>query len=1060
MSPSPDSTGSLPADPVSAPPTSEQHYRRLFEASPQPMWVYDLATLRFLEVNDAAIRDYGYSREEFRAITLRDIRPVEDVPVLEQKVRTTPPGYARSGPWRHRRKDGSEFVVEITSHETVVDGRPARLVLAIDVTNRLQAEAALRESEARYRLLAENTHDVIWLFDLASNRFTYVSPSVEKLRGFTPAEIATQSMQAVLSPESYRMVEVALPARLAAFAGGDESARRQLHEVDQVHKDGSLVPTEVATTLLTDAGGRVTQILGVSRNITARRQAEIALGEGRANLSGIIEAAADSIALQEADGRLVTLNAGSAERFGRPVAELIGRNAYDFFPPAVAASRRAQVDRAIATGQVVQFEDERNGRHFEHTVNPVRREGMPISRVAIFSREITARKKAEIFARTQYELAAALATTNELSAGLHLCLEAALRVGGLDGGGFYLLDESSGALELRVHHGLSPGFIQAVSHYAAGTPQVAHVRSGNIIYARYGDLVATPSEAERQEGLRFFAAIPFLHEGRVIGCLNVASHTLDDLDSDARKCLETIVLSASHAIVRLRTEKVLHEERQRLEAIISGSELGTWECNLQTGQTLLNERWARIVGYTLAELAPVTNDTWNRLVHPDDFKVSRNLIEKHFRGELASYSCEVRMRHKEGHWVWVLDRGKVTAWAEDGKPLWMQGVHHDITDQKRQQSYRVMSHDILLALSEPEDLHTSIQRVLGILKASTEMDAVGLRLQEGDDFPYFCHEGFAAGFIQEENSIIRRTKGGGVCRDATGNLCLQCTCGLVISGRTDPAHPLGSPGGSAWTNDSFAQLEIPADQDPRTNPRNQCAHAGFASVALVPVRAKGRIIGLLQLNDRRKGRFTPEAVAVLEDVARNIGEALLRRQAEMSVVASEARYRSLFENRHAIMLIVNPEDGAIVDANPAAAAYYGWTVEELRRMRITEINCVSPSELQAELVQARKGHRNYFLFRHRRADGTIRDVEVFSGPIVLGERRLLYSIVHDITERVEAQAAVTAQLAELRRWHTATVGRETRVLELKQEINRLLAAAGQPPRYASVAAASTAEQAP
>lgn len=123
------------------------------------------------------------------------------------------------------------------------------------------------------------------------------------------------------------------------------------------------------------------------------------------------------------------------------------------------------------------------------------------------------------------------------------------------------------------------------------------------------------------------------------------------------------------------------EEQIRLASIIEGTNAGTWEWNVQTGETRFNERWADIVGYRLEELEPVSIQTWKSLAHPDDLKTSTDLLERHFRGELAYYEFEARMRHRDGYWIWVLDRGRVMTRTSDGQPEWMFGTHQDVTQR-------------------------------------------------------------------------------------------------------------------------------------------------------------------------------------------------------------------------------------------------------------------------------------------------------------------------------------------------------------------------------------------
>lgn len=127
------------------------------------------------------------------------------------------------------------------------------------------------------------------------------------------------------------------------------------------------------------------------------------------------------------------------------------------------------------------------------------------------------------------------------------------------------------------------------------------------------------------------------------------------------------------------------DEAARLKTILEGTRAGTWEWNVQTGETVFNERWAQIIGYTLDELRPISIETWLNYAHPDDLEVSEQRLQAHFRGETDYYECEARMRHRDGHWVWVRDYGRLVSRTPTGDPEWISGTHIDISAAKRYQ---------------------------------------------------------------------------------------------------------------------------------------------------------------------------------------------------------------------------------------------------------------------------------------------------------------------------------------------------------------------------------------
>lgn len=159
------------------------------------------------------------------------------------------------------------------------------------------------------------------------------------------------------------------------------------------------------------------------------------------------------------------------------------------------------------------------------------------------------------------------------------------------------------------------------------------------------------------------------------------------------------------AIIRDITESKQAEEefriqQKRFENVIEGANVGTWEWDTQSGKTVYNENWVKMLGYTVEELQPFSLKTYEALTHPDDLKKSDRLAELHLAGELSSYECEVRMKHKDGHWIWVLDRGKILTCSADGRPLSMFGTHTDITERKlaEEQIRYISLHDNLTGL--------------------------------------------------------------------------------------------------------------------------------------------------------------------------------------------------------------------------------------------------------------------------------------------------------------------------------------------------------------------------
>ena len=188
---------------------------------------------------------------------------------------------------------------------------------------------------------------------------------------------------------------------------------------------------------------------------------------------------------------------------------------------------------------------------------------------------------------------------------------------------------------------------------------------------------------------------------------------------------------------------------------------------------------------------------------------------------------------------------------------------------------------------------------------------------------------------------------------------------------------------------------------------------GFTSIQCFPLKKDNEVFGVITIYSELQNTFNPEEINLLAALADNLayGITMLRtreakQRSDDKLKLSEERFRKMFEEHTAIKLVIDPDTGTIIDANNAAADYYGWSVEKLCTMHIQDINTTSPEEYIGNLEQVRSEGRKQFSFRHRRADGSLRDVEVFTNVITIGGKDLIYSIIHDVTERKLAEAKV------------------------------------------------------
>ncbi|MGI8856916.1 MAG: PAS domain S-box protein [Thermomicrobiales bacterium] len=317
-------------DRANAPPVDEMQYRLLFEAHPEPMFIYDAASLAILAVNEAAISRYGYSRAEFLKMNGRDTRPAEDIDRYLAFAAHQEP-YQRAGLWRHRTKDGAIFDADVTTTEIAFMGRPARLCVAIDVTEQQRAKAAIEASEGRFRALVEKSSDAIALVD-AEGAMLYIGPSTERILGYRPEELIGTNSFAFIHPEDRERAAAVMGAILDT-PGASASAQYRIRR-----KDGSWLWMEgTGTNHLDDPA--IGAIVGNYRDISERKGAEETLKESEERFRALVERSWDAVAVLGVDGAVRYISPSATRIIGYLPDEIIGRALDDLFHPADQAGR-------------------------------------------------------------------------------------------------------------------------------------------------------------------------------------------------------------------------------------------------------------------------------------------------------------------------------------------------------------------------------------------------------------------------------------------------------------------------------------------------------------------------------------------------------------------------------------------------------------------------------------------------------------------------------------------------------------------------------------------------
>ncbi|MDD1695827.1 MAG: PAS domain S-box protein [Methanoregula sp.] len=553
-----------------------------------------------------------------------------------------------------------------------------------EITSHRKVKNAFEDSERKYQTVIELAQEGVWTFDAEGNT-TFVNRKMSEILGYSGDEMRGKSIVSCTAANDRPYLEEKL--------SGIRSGSSEYFDLVFLKKDQTPAYTRLSASAQIDEKGKFIYGLFLVSDISALKKADEALRESELHYRTIIETSPNGILVLSLDGIIQLGNIRAATMLGyTTTAELAGKNFFDYVTPNDLENSRAHLKKTLEKGFSKYYECRlisKNSTAFcaEVSVSTIPdHTGRPSGFVCVLS-DVTEQRKADYLVRKSEE------KHRSLVEGIsHIIFTTDTK------GRFTYVSPV-----IRQVLGYSAEELIGKYFYTLIPSEERHILGEKLKEAQEGKI--SPNDfrmLDKSGGIHWgrIIAQPLIKEEKISGITGLIGDITDLKHSEA----------------------ALRESEEKLKLAIEGSGVGLWDWRVQTGELVINDRWAQILGYTVEEISPVTIDTWTSLTHPDDLEKSSELLQKHFTGEAADFACESRMKHKNGYWVWVLDRGMVTERDKTGRPVRMTGTHLNISERKSaEEALRQVNRKLnLLSSLTRHDILNKVSVLLGYLdKART-----------------------------------------------------------------------------------------------------------------------------------------------------------------------------------------------------------------------------------------------------------------------------------------------------------------------------------------------------
>jgi PAS domain S-box-containing protein len=905
---------------------SEEKYRTLAENINDAIYSID-RTGRFTYVSTAVKHILGYNPQDIVGKNISDFVYPEDLKLFPQQIRKIISNTLESSDYRLIEKSGAVHWVRSSGKAIYENGKITGFQgVMIDINNEKIFEKKLKFSEQRYRIISNLTSDYLFstlVDESGDHKMEWVAGSFEKITGYTIEEyVKAGGWRATLPPDELKKDDLDL-----------ERLKQNLkvnREVKTYHKDGSVVWVRTYAQPLWDEQTKTLRgVYGAVQDITEQKNNE----ESMRMMAHMLDIAPNAISVYDFNGKCLYVNQTAARMHGYSIEEYKKLNLKEIDAPASSELIEDRIKLINTSGEayfeVNHLRKDKSEIPLEIFVKKVEWVGIPA--LLSIATDITERKKYIEALKEERDLFSSGPVSTIIWAPDENwpIKYVSSNIAEILGYSNYFLTAPEFNYSSLIHPDDLPRIINEVKYYADNSidtfEQSYRLRHKNGNYLWIYDYTKFVRD----------------NSGNII---EIKGYLFD----------QTNLKNAQQEI---------ENQKQRLANIIEGTNVGTWEWNVQTGETVFNERWAEIIGYTLEELKPISIHTWLRVVHPDDLVKSEELLLKHFKGETEYYDFEARVKHKAGHWVWIADKGKVVSRTADKKPLMMFGTHQDITERKRSEilqhiQYKVA--DAAVSSIRLTDLFESIRSELstimnvnnffialydeksGMLNSDVDRD-------EMEIIPEWPAKGSMTGYVIEQKRSVLVTK------NQINHMIADGIAGMV---GIIPEIWLG-----------------------------------------VPFRIGGKVIGVIVVQSYdNPNAYDHNSVEILEIVAHELSIFIQHKRAE-----EETQKLSKAIVQSPVSIIITDPQGKIEYVNPKFTEVSGYAIEEIkgetpRVLRTDEHGSEFFSKMW-ETISSGKDWQGEI--RNRKKNGEIYWDAALISPILNDEGRITnyLAINEDITEK-------------------------------------------------------------